>query len=148
MSAIGFIIGGAIKGESSMRKLLLAIFGSALLCASQSLAGSMGNGAAQRNGTAPAPPVAKAHYSVCWGQWPRTSTAYFSAVITSAPSLQNPSFEAPFRTYLHNTFSIGAAPQCFVALSMDDAVAAKKKQEASFVGQQKSKIVETNWAGG
>jgi len=134
-------------GVSAMRKLPLAIFGSALLCVSQAQAGSMGNGAAQRNGIAPALPVAKAHYSVCWGQWPRTSTAYFSAVITSAPSLKNPSFEAMFRSYLHNTFAIGAAPQCFIALSMDDAVSAKKKQEASFVDLQKSKIVETNWTG-
>lgn len=130
-----------------MRKLPLAISGLALLCASQALAGSMGNGAAQRNGVAPAPPVPKAHYSVCWGQWPRTSTAYFSTVITSAPSLKNPSFEAAFRSYLHNTFGIGAAPQCFIALSMDEAVAAKKKQEASFVDLQKLKIVETNWTG-
>ena len=134
-------------GVSAMRKLPLAIFGSALLCVSQAQAGSMGNGAAQRNGIAPALPVAKAHYSVCWGQWPRTSTAYFSAVITSAPSLKNPSFEAMFRSYLHNTFAIGAAPQCFIALSMDDAVSAKKKQEASFVDLQKLKIVETNWTG-
>jgi hypothetical protein len=130
-----------------MRKLPLAIFGAALLCAAPAFAGSMGNGAAQRNGIAPAAPAAKAHYSVCWGQWPRTSTAYFSAVITSAPSLQNPSFEAAFRSYLHNTFGIGAAPQCYIALSMDDAVAAKKKQEASFAGLQKLKIVETNWTG-
>jgi hypothetical protein len=130
-----------------MRKLPLAIFGMAWLPALQASAGTMGNGAAQRNGIAPAPSVAKAHYSVCWGQWPRTLTAYFSAVITSAPSLKNPSFEAAFRSYLHNTFGIGAAPQCFVALSMDDAVAAKKKQEASFVDLQKLKIVETNWTG-
>jgi hypothetical protein len=128
-----------------MRKLPLAIFGSALLCASQAFAGHLGNGAAERGGIAPAPPVAKAHYSVCWGQWPRTSTAYFSTVITSASSLKNPSFEAAFRSYLHNTFGIGAAPQCFIALSVDEAVAAKKKQEASFGDQYK--IVETNWTG-
>jgi hypothetical protein len=130
-----------------MRKLPLAIFGMAFLYASQASAGTMGNGAAQRNGIAPARPEAKAHYSVCWGQWPRTSTAYFSAVITSAPSLQNPSFEAAFRSYLHNTFGIGAAPECFVAFTMDDAVAAMKKQEASFVDLQKLKIVETSWVG-
>jgi hypothetical protein len=68
-------------------------------------------------------------------------------VITSAPSLKNPSFEAAFRSYLHNNFGIGAAPVCFIALSMDDAVAAKKKQEVSFVDLQKLKIVETNWTG-
>jgi hypothetical protein len=130
-----------------MRKLLLGICGMAFWYASQASAGTMGNGAAQRNGIAPAPPAAKAHFSVCWGQWPRTSTAYFSAVITSAPSLNNPSFEAAFRSYMHNTFGIGAASQCFVALSMDEAVAAKKKQEASFVDLQKLKIVETNWTG-
>jgi len=124
-----------------MRQLPLAILGSALLCASQALAGTMGNG------SAPAPAVAKAHYSVCWGQWARTSTAYFSAVITSAPSTKNPSFEAAFRSYLHNTFGIGAAPECFITLSMDDTVAAKKKQEAYFVDLEKFKIVETNWTG-
>ena len=130
-----------------MRKLAIAIFGSALLCVSQAQAGSMGNGAAQRNGIVPARPVAKVHYSICWGQWPRTSTAYFSAVIVSAPSLKNPSFETPFRTYLHNSFAIGAAPQCYIASSMDDAVSAKKKQEAMFVDSYKLKIVETNWTG-
>lgn len=130
-----------------MRKLPAAIFGLALLCVSQAQAGTMGNGAAQRTGIAPALPVAKAHYSVCWGQWPRTSTAYFSAVIVSAPSLKNPNFEAPFRSYLHNSFAIGAAPQCYIAASMDDAVSAKKKQEASFVDLYKLKIVETNWTG-
>lgn len=130
-----------------MRKPSLAILGLALLYASQASAGTMGNGAAQRGGIAPAAPVAKAHYSVCWGQWPRSMTAYFSSVITSAPSLKNPSFEAAFRSYLHSTFSIGAAPQCFVARSLEDAVAAKKKQEASFVDLQKLKIVETNWSG-
>lgn len=130
-----------------MRNILLAIIVVAWLYMSQATAGTMGNGAAQRNGIAPTPPLAKSHYSVCWGQWPRTSSAYFSTVITSAPSLKNPSFEAAFRGYLHSTFGIGAAPQCFVALSMDDAVAAKKKQEASFVNLYKLKIVETNWTG-
>jgi len=130
-----------------MRRLPLAIFGMAFLYAAQASAGTMGNGAAQRNGIAPALPIAKAHYSICWGQWPRTSTAYFSAVITSAPSLKNPNFEAAFRSYLHDTYGIGAAPQCYIARSMDDAVTAKKNQEASFVNSQKLKIVETNWTG-
>ncbi len=124
-----------------MRRVPLAAFGLALLCASVTSAGTMGNG----HGTNT--PVAKAHYTFCWGQWPRTSTAYFSAVITSVPSPKNPSFEAPFRSYLHKTFGIGAATQCFISLSMDGAVTGKKQQESSFVLQQKLKIVETTWAG-
>ena len=104
-------------------------------------AGTMGNGSARPK------PEAKAHYSFCWGPWPRNSTAYFSTVITSAPSPKNPSFEAAFRSYLHNTFGVGAATECFISLTMDGAVAGKKQQEASFVALQKLKIVETDWAG-
>ncbi len=124
-----------------MRKAPLAAFGLALLCAPAASAGTMGNG------HGPNKPIAKAHYTFCWGQWPRTSSAYFSTVITSAPSPKNPSFEAPFRSYLHKTFGIGAATQCFIWLSMDGAVAGKKQQESSVVSQQKLKIVETAWAG-
>jgi len=123
-----------------MQKLPLAISGLALLCASQLLAGTLGNGQGVNT------PVAKPHYSFCWGQWPRTSTAYFSTVITSDPSPKNPSFEAAFRSYLHNTFGVGAATECFISLTMDGAVTGKKQQEASF-GSQKLKIVETDWAG-
>jgi hypothetical protein len=130
-----------------MRKSPFAIFGLALLFASQSSAGTLGNGAAQRNGVAPAPPVARAHYGYCYGQWPRTSTAYFSAVITSAPSPKNPSFEAPFRSYLHNTFGIGASTVCRDLPSMDAAVGAKKQDEDMFRSGYHSQIVETNWAG-
>jgi hypothetical protein len=130
-----------------MRKSPLAIFGFVLLFASQASAGSLGNGAAQRNGVAPAPPVARAHYGYCYGQWPRTSTAYFSAVITSAPSPKNPNFEAAFRSYLHNTFAVGASTVCRDWPSMDAAVGGKKQDEDMFRSGYHSKIVETNWAG-
>jgi hypothetical protein len=140
-AAVVFIFGEANAGARSMRKLPLAIFGLALLYVSQASAGTLGNGHGVDK------PVAQAHYTFCWGGWPRNSTAYFSTVITSAPSVKSPSFEAAFRTYLHKTFSVGSATECYTSTSMDGAVAGKKQQEASFTSEQKWTIVETTWAG-
>ena len=128
-----------VQGKISKALFTVCMFAGVVVMLMPAEAGTMGNGHMSK-------PVAKAHYSFCWGAWPRNSTAYFSAVITSAPSLANPKFETAFRSYLHKTFSVGAATECFISLSMDGAVAGKKQQEAEFVSQ-KLKIVETEWQG-
>jgi len=130
-----------VRGNVSKALLSICLFAGMAVALTPAEAGTMGNGSARPK------PVAKAHYSFCWGAWPRTSTAYFSTIITSAPSPANPQFETPFRSYLHETYRIGPSTECFIALSMDDAVAGKKKEEASLTDLQKMKIVETDWKG-
>ena len=127
-----------VRGKFSKALLSVCVFTGMVVASMPAEAGTMGNGHMSK-------PEAKAHYTFCWGAWPRNSTAYFSTIITSAPSTANPSFEAPFRSYLHKTYSIGPSTECFVALSMDDAVAGKKKEETSLADGQKMKIVETDW---
>ena len=129
-----------VRGNISKSLLSVCVFTGMVVASMPAEAGHLGNGHMGK-------PAAKAHYSFCWGAWPRTSTAYLSTIITSAPSTANPSFEAPFRSYLHKTYGIGPSTECFIALSKDDAAAGKKKEEASLADLQKMKIVETDWQG-
>lgn len=121
----------------------VALVGVALLCTSQALAGTSGNGWAQRNGTVP---VAKMHYSYCIGGRPKT--VYFSNVIVSAPTINRPDLNGPFGKYLTMTFGVGSndGGQCFTSAAMADAVNGKKQREDMFVART-WKIVETEWAG-
>jgi hypothetical protein len=123
-----------------MRKLPLAIFGLALLCASQAPAGT-----ATRDGVKP---VLQAHYSFCWDEAPGPKIVYFSAVMTWAPSLTLPAeLNGPFSSYLTKTYGAHAGlPACRTWPSKDNVVALKKQQDAEYVWR-KWKIVETNWAG-
>lgn len=125
------------------KTLSFAIVGLGLLCASQSLAGTTGNGAAQRNGIKPVP---KAHYSYCFGGRPKT--VYLSAVITSAPALNKPGLDVPFGNYLTKTFGTASnnGGQCITSEVKADIESAKKQREAGFVWK-KWKIVETKWTG-
>ena len=84
-------------------RFLVATIGLALLCTSQALAGSTGNGWDQRNGAAP---VAKTHYSYCFGGLP--NTVYFSSVIESAPTVNKPDLNGTFGKYLTKTFGVGS----------------------------------------
>jgi|SRR5579864_472261 len=120
----------------------VAIIGLSLLCASQSWAGSMGNGADQRNGTVP---VAKTHYSFCFGGLRKT--VYFSNVIESI-SVNRPNLSSLFDAYLTKTFGVGSndGGQCISSEVMADTANAKKQREAEFVTKT-WKIVETKWAG-
>ncbi len=124
-------------------KLSLAILALALLGASPSLAGSSGNGAAQRNGIKPVP---KTHYTYCMGGLRKI--VYFTPVITSAPSLNKPGLDIPFGKYLTATYGIGSnnGGQCFSSEVKADIEGAKKQREAEFVWK-KWKIVETKWTG-
>jgi hypothetical protein len=124
-------------------KLWVAVFGLALLCTGQSWAGSSGNGADQRNGVKPVP---KTHYSYCFGGLRKK--AYFSDVITSAPSVSKPDLGIPFGAYLTKTYGTGSnnGGQCISSEVMADIVSAKKQREAELVWE-KWTIVETKWTG-
>jgi hypothetical protein len=101
-------------------------------------AGTTGNGTA---------PVAKAHYSYCFGGLRKT--VYFSSVIESAPAVNEPDLNGPYGDFLTKTFGTGSndGGQCITSDAMADAVNGKKKREAEFVWET-WKVVETNWAGG
>jgi len=121
----------------------VAIFGMALLCASQASAGSSGNGSGE--GSSPGT-VARPHYSYCFGGRPKT--VYFSSVIVSAPTIGRPGLNGPYGKYLTQKF--GAASndggQCITSDTMADAANGKKQREASFVTTT-WKIIETQWSG-
>jgi hypothetical protein len=118
-------------------KFSVGIIGLTLLCTSQALAGSSGNGWT---------PVAKTHYSFCFGGLQKT--IYFSKVIVSAPTANRPVLTGAFGSYLTKTFGATSndGGQCITSEVMADTVNAKKQHEADFVAR-KWKIVETDWAG-
>ncbi|MGH9771570.1 MAG: hypothetical protein ACRD4Q_07715 [Candidatus Acidiferrales bacterium] len=127
-----------------MRKLPFAIFGLALLCASQALAGATGSELKQPTTV----------YFYCYGGQPQlggTATVYFSTVfsrVITNTTLAPTDLGSAFKSYLNKTFgersNNGAA--CISSGSMDVAVTDKKKREAEYDGL-KWKIVETNWTG-
>ena len=131
--------------QGDMAKALLAVCALAgMLAASMSAeAGTTGNGAAQRNGVKP---VAKAHYSYCFGGL--RQTVYFSPVIASAPAITRPDLSIPFGAYLTKTFGVGSnnGGQCIASEVRADIESAKKQREAEFVWR-KWKIIETSWQG-
>jgi hypothetical protein len=127
----------------AVRTSPLAIFGLTLLCASQALAGTTGNGWDQSNGATPA---AKPQYDYCFGR-AGSKTVYFSSVITSAQSTTGSNLPAAFASYLAKTFGASSNDaSCQTFLYMNAAVEDKKNREAKFNSAQ-WKIVETNWAG-
>jgi hypothetical protein len=115
----------------------VAIIGLSLLCISQALAGTTGNGTT---------PVAKTHYSYCFGGLRKT--VYFSSVIETAPAVNEPDLNGPFGQYLTKTYGVGSndGGQCMTSDVMADTVNAKKQREAEFVWK-KWKIIETKWTG-
>lgn len=121
-------------------------FGLALLCVSPSLAGSMGNGAAQRRAAFGPHPDANAttQYVYCYGGNPHS--VYFSAVF-SAPSTRGPvDVSSSYGNYLiQRGYKVGGK-QCVRATTRADASAAKTHSENEF--RSGRTIVETSWQGG
>ena len=135
------------------KKLAVVTFGLAVLCASQSWAGSSGPGWASRQTGAQnqAPiPAAKARYTYCVGGG--MGTSYFSSVITSAlgPPLVKPnqdsSLEHEFDAYLKTMHVLNQGSTCITSLVMADIVRGRKQREDESA-YMKYKIVETNWTG-
>lgn len=121
-------------------------FGLALLCVSPGLAGSMGNGAAQRRaafGPHPEGPVAT-QYVYCYGGNPHS--VYFSAVF-AAPSTRGPvDLSSSYGHYLTQRGYKSDGAQCIHATARADASAAKTHSEDEF--RSGRTIVETSWQGG
>ena len=132
-----------------VNKLAIAVFGLAVLCASQSWAGSSGPGWASRLNGAQAP-AAMTYYTYCYGGDAPTHTAYFSAVITSAPvtdigDLKGKS-QVSFDTYLKTLGDRNSGSSCISTTVSANGALGKKQREADLVSE-KWKIVETNWTG-
>lgn len=121
-------------------------FGLALLCVSPGLAGSMGNGVAQRAaayGYHPEGPTTT-QYVYCYGGNPHS--VYFSAVF-SAPSTRGPvDVSSSYGHYLTQRGYKADGAQCIHATTNADASAAKMRSENEF--RTGRAIVETSWQGG
>jgi hypothetical protein len=126
-----------IRGSISRALLTVSIAVEIAVTAMPAEAGTTGNGIT---------PVAKTHYSYCFGGLRKT--VYFSSVIASAPAANAPNLNGPFGEYLTNTFGAGSndGGQCITSEVMADTVNDKKRREAGFVARA-WKIVETKWAG-
>ena len=165
---MGFGIGGALcdfrekKGGSHAQngqdlptkynRLVVAGVGglALLLVGSQSWAGSSGPGWASRLNGAQAPAAAKTYYTYCYAGDAPTHTAYFSAVITSAPAVDTHDLkgksEASFDTYLKTVGARNSGALCIPNVVSANTMLGKKQREAELVSE-KWKIVETNWTG-
>ena len=132
-----------------VNKLAIAVFGLAVLCASQSWAGSGGPGWASRLTGAQAP-AANTYYTYCYAGDAPTHTAYFSAVITSAPAADGGALKSKsqvsFDTYLKTVGARNSGALCIPNVVSANTMLGKKQREAELVSE-KWKIVETNWTG-
>jgi hypothetical protein len=134
-----------------VNKLAIAAFGLAVLCTSQVWAGSSGPGWASRLNGAQAPvTAAKPYYTYCYAGDAPTHTAYFSAVITSAPvadarEIKSKS-QVSFDTYLKTVGARNSGAMCIPNVVSASTMLGKKQREADLVSE-KWKIVETNWTG-
>jgi hypothetical protein len=129
------------------RNFAVAAFGLglALLCISQSVAGGMGRGVAQRQAAAGSSPEGAAanYYMFCYGGNPHT--AYFSPVFSVASTRGVPGLSAAYGHYLTQMGYVADGGQCIHANVRADASAAKMRQENELrLGRT---IIETNWAG-
>ncbi len=126
------------------KNLAIAVCGLALLCVSQSWAGSMGNGAAQRRAAFGLPPQgATTNYVFCYGGNPHT--VYFSPVFAAASTRGIPSLSAAYGRYLTQMGYMADGGQCIHASASADASAAKRRQESEF--RSGRNIIETTWSG-
>jgi hypothetical protein len=133
-------------GEQQMgKKLAIAMFGLAALCTSQVLAGTLGNGAAQRRAAAGLPPEeAKTQYAFCYGG--NVKVVYFNRIITLAPTTSAPNLAVAYGDYVKATYGLPGVDRlrCVTANSNADAAAEKGRYRGRF---GRTKIVEIEWAG-
>jgi hypothetical protein len=131
------------------KKLSIAIVGLTVLCASQGWAGGSGPGWATRLNGAQAP-AANTYYTYCYAGDAPTHTAYFSAVITSAPAADGgdpkSKSQVAFDTYLKTVGARNSGALCIPNVVSANTMLGKKQREADLVSE-KWKIVETNWTG-
>lgn len=119
-------------------------FGLALLCASQSFAGTTGNGWSQSRATAGLPSGgAQTQYVFCYGANP--NTAYFSPVFTAASTKSIPDLGVAYGHYLTQTGYRTNGGQCIHAAASADASAEKMRRESELRAGRK--IMEISWSG-
>jgi len=119
-------------------------FGLALLCTSQSWAGSTSNGWSQRPTAAGVPAEgARTQYVFCFGGNPYT--IYFSPVFTTASSSDIPNLSVAYGRYLTQTGYKANGGQCIHSDTSADASAEKLRRENGF--RPGRKIIETSWSG-
>ena len=131
------------------KKLAVVTFGLAVLCTSQSWAGSSGPGWASRLNGAQAP-GANTYYTYCYAGDAPTHTAYFSAVFSSAPVADGRDIKSKsqvsFDTYLKTVGARNSGAMCIPTTVSANGMIGKKQREADLVSER-WKIVETNWTG-
>lgn len=117
-----------------LRKLSLAALSLVLVCTSQSLAGTMGNGSAQRNG----------HYAFCYAGNP--NVVYFTQVITLGQGVSAPNLGVQYGDYIKKTYGVPTIDRerCVTAAT-SDAATAEKQRYMGMLGT--TKLVEIQWAG-
>lgn len=118
--------------------------GVSLLCVSQSFAGSMGNGAAQRRAAFAAHAGdGTTQYVFCYGG--NSHSVYFSSVFAEASTRGPVSLSSAYSHYL-TQMGYKASGQCNHATTSAAASAAKVQQEDAV--RSSRTVVETNWSGG
>lgn len=115
-----------------IKKLSLATLGLALGCTSVVWAGSLGNGAAQRNG----------QYVFCYAGNP--NVVYFTQVMTVAPTASAPNLGVTYGDYVSKTYGLPSIDRerCVRAATSSDA-ANEKQRYIESLGT--TKIVELQW---
>lgn len=117
--------------------------GLAMLCASQSWAGSTGNGWSQRPTAAGVPAEgAQTQYVFCYGANPKT--AYFSSVFSVASTRDMPGLGTAYDHYLTQMGYRTNGGQCIHADATTLASAEKMRRESEL---RPRKIIETSWSG-
>lgn len=118
--------------------------GLSLLCVSQSLAGSMGNGAAQRRAAFAAHNGdGTTQYVFCYGGNPHS--VYFSPVFSASSARGPVSLSSAYGHYLTQMGYKADGGQCNHATTSADASAAKVQQEDAF--RSSRTVIETSWTG-
>jgi hypothetical protein len=117
------------------KKLSIVIVGLASICASQSWAGSTGNGWAQ---------PAETQYAFCYGG--NVKVVYISGIITVASTASMPNLGVAYGDYVKTTYGLPGLDRqrCVTAGSIADATAEKQRYKQMF---GTTKLVEIEWAG-
>ena len=118
-----------------LKKLSYATFGLVLACASQTLAGSTGNGWAQ---------TSKSQYAFCYAGNPKV--VYFSRVITLAPKVSAPNLGVAYATYVKTKYGLPSIDRqrCVTAGSSVAAEDEKHRYKGMF---GTTRLIDTQWAG-
>ena len=134
------------EGKPMSKKFAIMFFGLLVLYTSQSCAGTMGNGAAQRRAAAGLPPLpgadAKTRYEFCYAGNPKV--VYFTQIITVAPNAPGLG-DVKYAHYIQKTYGLPSIDRlrCVPSNSNADADAEKQRYEGML---GRTKLIEIKWA--